>query len=410
MSPSHYGRWRPHGLGTGDVESLTSAVRRLAHCEVRPVGYLLREYVIDPYQRERDQRQPILQPTRVTEAINGASDSARVIVDRLAVAGISELDRTTLLDRDDGIEFREAFRSWRAWCPACLEIDGDEAYDRLAWAFIATRSCGRHATLLVDRCVRCGRGHRSWHTHANPWSCPHCGALLAAGDQVERPTDPPTAHVREVLALIESGCRIERASVAGAFCALRDRAGGLRRLSAALGHSVAGLSTICGGVTRPHLRLFLGALVMADEPIEVFVSHRPSTPRAMAHRAIDRRVPPRLPTALVRDLRLILRSAGPVPSLRHFAHTHHVDPATLRRHLPDLARELVRRRRAIERRRRRAAEASLARTVRAVFVRLAQTGHVPSRRQLEVAIGRAGVFRAPAARRAYAEMLRNSGI
>lgn len=404
----HYVGWHVYGLGTSEVESLTSAVRRLAHAEVRGVGEVLRECVIEPYRIERRQRQPIIQPTRVLESVNGASVTTRVIIDRIASAGGPNLERTTLLRRDHGIEFREAFRAQRAWCPACLEADGDEAYDRLTWALRASRSCTRHRVALVDRCAHCGRGHRPWHARANPWSCPHCGGLLATGPTARVTVDGDSSAVRDLIALFESGSLTDRARVAAGFDALRSRVGGLRVLATRLDHSLAGLSTLCRGLTRPHLALMLRALALADESLAMFLGHEP-VPMATARRSHVRRAPPTPSMSLEHDFRYGLLAAAS-PSLRELARARRVDVATLRRRFPILARQLVRERRAREARRRQSAEVALAQSVRAVFARFTRSGHVPTRRQMEAALGRPGVFRAPAARRAFAEILRESAI
>lgn len=258
MSLAHYAQWSPCGLGSADVESLTSALRRLAHTEARTVGELLGAYVVEPHRRERGHRYPIVQVTRVTEAINGAQPATRLIVERLCRAGVPMLERTTLLDRAPGIETREAFRSLRAWCPRCLDDDGDDAYDRLAWSFAATLTCARHRLPLLSACPQCGRGHRAWHARANPWSCPHCDAVLFDSDATSlphAPDDPEGDQVRALLAFVEGGGIATPAMVGGGFAALAARFGGLHRLATRLGHSVSGLSTICAGRTRPHLGL-----------------------------------------------------------------------------------------------------------------------------------------------------------
>ena len=170
----------PIGETPLELESFTSYVRRLARVEYVSPSTMLRELVLEPRRRRLNHRHLLVEPTRVTESLNGPSQTTRVLVSSLAVlTRVPRVATTTLLDRDTAIAFDVAFRRWRAWCPRCLRVRSDDAYDRLYWSFALVTTCVAHGLRIIDRCVACGRPHRPIHTRADPETCPHCGAPLA---------------------------------------------------------------------------------------------------------------------------------------------------------------------------------------------------------------------------------------
>lgn len=396
----------PFGLGTAEVESLTSVVRRLAYAEVRPVTALLRELVVEPYRVRHGHAHPIIQPSRSTESINGTSRATRLVVEVLTSLGATQVVRSTLLGRDAAIEFDGAFRATRAWCPSCLADDGPAAYDRLVWSLAVQARCDRHGSLLVDRCQRCYRGHRPWHPRANPWACPWCGEVLA--DAVPQLPSPAASPASPLIAFFAGGGVATASAVSAAFTWLAESAGGRHRLSAQLASPLSVISTACSGTRRPQLRLFLRALGLAGEPLDAFLAH--PRPRARRPRRAVARPPPLAVAAptLRADLLLALARKNP-PSLRAFASAQRLDPATIRARLPTLARELVVLCSEAQRVGRADAERCLAERVRASFGELARAGVPPTRRQLEIALGKPGIFRAPLARKAYRECLAEVG-
>lgn len=400
---SDYDWLRPLGLGTWQVESLTSLVRRLAYGEVRTVPGLLREIALEPYRSQHRDRHLILQPTRATEAINGTTRATELIVDALTRRKLVAARRTTLVERDIGIAFAPGLRRYRAWCPACLAADAADPYDRLLWAFEIVERCPVHDISLIDGCLKCSKPHRPWHLRANPWSCPHCDVPLAqpAHSQPETVSSP----IVDLLGLLECGRVPRRAEVTNGFVWLAASRGGLHALSDLLDCSVSGLSTVCSGRTRPQLDLLLRAIAASGDSLGTFLAHTPSS-ASPHHRRGSARPPPNTP-ALSR-LRLQLLAASRLaepPSLRRFAAGHLVDPATLRRHLPRLAAGLVSAHDSYVRTRRSRAESRLAEDVRRCFRALARRG-VVSRRDLETALGKPGILRSPAARQAYRECSR----
>lgn len=383
-----------HGVGGSAVESLASGVRRLALLDARTVPRFLAEIVLDPYKVERGQAHWIVQPTRVTEAINGATRATQVIADRFLLLG-APLHEGTLLRWDEALEFGGAFRSRRAWCPNCLAEGGDRAYDQLAWCFTLSESCGVHQLRLVDSCGRCHQGHRPWHVGANPWSCPHCGALLEQTPSARR-LGEFDALIPALLAATPVSIDAER--MAAGFGWLVRRAGGLRTLGAKVSHSPAGLSAVCSGAARPKLAVVLRALVLSGESLCDFLSHE----RAGAVRTVRQPNRPRsrgVPR-LRRDLVAALQ-ATPV-SLRSFSAKQRMDARTVRAAFPDLAARLVARRRLAESARRAAAAVTRREDVASAFRSRSSPRAPATRREVEQLLGKPGIFRAPEARAAFA--------
>ena len=396
----------PLGLDSAEVESLASLVRRLAYAEVRPVTALLRELVVEPYRVRHGHAHPIIQPSRSTEAINGTSRATRLVVEALASLGAIQVVRSTLLSRDGGIEFDQAFRATRAWCPSCLAEDGLAPYDRLVWSLVVQARCNRHGSVLVDRCRRCYRGHRPWHPRANPWACPWCGEELA--NAVPQLPSPATSPATPLVGFLEGGGVATASAVSAAFTWLAQRVGGRNRLSAQLASPASVISTACSGTRRPQLGLFLGALNLAGEPLDAFLAH--PRPRARRPRKAVARPPPLIVAAptLRAELLAALARTNP-PSLRAFASSQHLGPATIRARLPTLARELVACHAKAERACHARAERRLVNSVRTSFRALTRSGVPPTRRQIEAVLDKPGVFRAPLAQRAYRECLAGSG-
>jgi len=88
----------PHRLGTGEVQSFSSYLRGVASLHVVPVSWLFNEFVVEPLRRERGQSHPIVQATRASESVNGATPGSVALVARAAdLFGQPRLVETTLL-------------------------------------------------------------------------------------------------------------------------------------------------------------------------------------------------------------------------------------------------------------------------------------------------------------------------
>lgn len=389
----------PQGLGTVQVESLTSYIRRLALAHVVSPCTLVREQVLKPYRSARGQRHLIFEPSRIGESLNGDNDASRLVVRSLsALTGITELDKTTAQRLAQGIDFSTAFRKRRGWCPACLA--SSEAYDRLVWALSIWRTCPIHRLPILERCTSCGREHRPLHPTASPACCSWCGA-----DLTESSTTPLSGDVDvhaeliiEQLLALSDDAFVDRTSVATLVTNAALAVGGLRPLGRIAAVSPAELSAISSGRFRPGLRTLVRCVLAAGSTVEgllalpqkAHVAH-PGGRRARNQRGSD----PALRVALLKTLD---HAGSAPPSLRGFAKVSGVTPAYLRKFLPDLTPILIHRRRDALRRRRIHREQAILDHVRAVLDELRDHGLPASRRMLEARLASPGLLLIPAVR------------
>ena len=374
------------------LESFTSYVRRLARVEYVSPSIMLRELVLEPRRRRLGHRHLLVEPTRVTESLNGASQTTRVLVSGVAVlTRVPRVATTTLLDCDTAIAFDTAFRRWRAWCPRCLRVRSDDAYDRLYWSLTLVTTCAAHGVRIIDRCAACGRPHRPIHARADPETCPHCGALLANANDVRSKDLRTSTLLLELL----GGCvanRLERTGVAASIRRAVDGEGGLTRASRRTGLARSELSLLRRGLVRPQLGSVMRLLVAFDMDTNDLMQPAAHTS------APTRRTPGRPPQAalmpaLEAQLRGALACAEP-PSLRSFAREIGLDPSTIARHEPTLAQALVVRRERFISLRRRAREVRERALVLTAFDGLRRLGMSASKRQIGQRLAKPGILRA----------------
>src|SRR5258708_3934662 len=137
----------PIGVGTGDVESLSSYISRLAAIYHSNVRDLLLEVVgpaslshfltagrvlVRPLPRGKDAFGTI------SSAINGINSVTRTLVAILEyLTGEHSLRQLTLLPFEKVIPTRSLLRKTRVWCPVCYENQSGQQpiYDLLSWSF-----------------------------------------------------------------------------------------------------------------------------------------------------------------------------------------------------------------------------------------------------------------------------------
>lgn len=379
---------RPLGVGTAEVESLTSYIRRLARTHVVSPSLLLRRLVLDPERRRREQQDLAIEPTRATESLNGASATTELIVCALvSMTGIASIRETTLLDRSGGIEFASAFRNLRAWCALCLST---EPYDHLVWSLRLSTTCVIHRCILVDRCARCGRSHRPLHAAATPDYCPYCAGQLARRDHAGDGVDEDSRLVGDLMAVLSQ--QTDPAQIATFTATAITKIGGVRPSHRASGISIGELSALRAGHVRPSVltlvRLARASGIEFSRILDMPIATTVERPRRV------RGYRPRRAIAIGRAFeRLLKASDEDLPSLRALARRFHADVAAVRATYPLQSQELVLRRRsarvsrALLTRRRSLADAVSA------FQSVGSLS--PSRRMIEHFLSRPGLLRAP---------------
>lgn len=175
----------PVGLGTKEVESLTSYIARLsdAHCVF--VTDLVRHEIFNAME---DLPKSYYQDFfRKAAQINGLGSVANRTIKALeSLTMRSDLGHLTMSCLKDIIPPNQLLRQKKTWCTHCYQQwkdKGEIVYDPLLWSFRMVNYCHLHSCRLNSCCHLCG----ACCTYINKWSkpgyCSSCNSWL--GEQVE---------------------------------------------------------------------------------------------------------------------------------------------------------------------------------------------------------------------------------
>lgn len=185
----------PQGLATGQIESLTSYVTRLAAAHLVTPLTLLRRGLAwwDAGDASRVGEWGRQRPTlRLSNCINAHASGARWcrLLERLTC--IDDLSSCTMRAWADLFPTRGLLRDYLAWCPSCL-AEQPEPYDPLLFCLREVKACSRHRCRLVERCAHCGSQIPVMHARSVPGGCPKCKMSRIAAE-----LPPKTAPAEEV--------------------------------------------------------------------------------------------------------------------------------------------------------------------------------------------------------------------
>jgi AcrR family transcriptional regulator len=171
---------QPIGIGTAQVESLTSYIARLSaeHCVsprkllcaeiLAPIGKVTHHYAFSPYFSAHQ--------------INGTGELAKVTAlgfEKLTLR--HDLRHTTLQMWGNTLSHQLLLRNNRAWCQSCYKerLDAKEPpYELLLWSLKDVTSCTRHGERLCAKCPLCKRQLPFLATDYCPGYCSGCGHWL----------------------------------------------------------------------------------------------------------------------------------------------------------------------------------------------------------------------------------------
>lgn len=169
----------PRGEGSGQLESLTGYVHRLAaHHSMTPVVFLKS---IADITRETTAEWGHWLSGANSYSINGTGDLARrvhgILVDGTGSAGHVRLSFSSCR-RLLGRRAPTLLRDYLAWCPACCHEDSNEPYHRLLWSVQDAEVCPVHHLALRQNCPACGARQRVFRRHPVWFVCSQCGGNL----------------------------------------------------------------------------------------------------------------------------------------------------------------------------------------------------------------------------------------
>jgi len=188
----------PIGVGTPQVESLTSYAARLAEAHRVQPRHLVAREILPLLGRPRLEHIPFPSMLNIlrnsTHAHNGLGTLARDLVRALeTLTGRRDLHFLTLLPWAEVLSTQQLQRRTRAFCPACFEEwrqAGQAVYEPLLWTLVPIISCPRHQQRLRLTCsypdcryVAPWLGARS-----RPGYCARCDRWQGSANDVEGST------------------------------------------------------------------------------------------------------------------------------------------------------------------------------------------------------------------------------
>ncbi|WP_227415923.1 TniQ family protein [Stenotrophomonas maltophilia] len=199
----------PIGVGTDEVESLSSFLFRLASAN----GVTL--YQLAELVRRASSHSDAGERCSKTQRVFDARARLSAIE---ALSGNKDLTRLTYLplSADNGAGARRSLRDSRAWCEQCFVEDRSaerQPFDRLIWSSRYMMRCPFHRILLRTTCPRCvnvqplGEGRRVFSTHGID-CCVHCASRLVGPTRLLRPEFRPffgEIEVQELVGAISTG-------------------------------------------------------------------------------------------------------------------------------------------------------------------------------------------------------------
>lgn len=405
------------GRGTGQVESLTGYIGRLADAHsVTPSTLLHRAlewYADGKPERVGEWCQP--KHLKFVHSINAHGTGVGWVRVLEAQTCQPDLVAATVHAWANHVPVRRLLRRHHAWCPCCFRSD-EHCYDRLLWALAPVTVCPVHKVRLVDCCPECGSTVSLVHPRATPGACPRCGASLAEGD-VHAECSPYEIWVANELADMLANqpslpAAATGATAANAIAACASAAG--LDDAAAFGRAV-GVSRITAwywlaGKAHPDLSHALRVCFALGVSLRAYLTG--AVPERLSLRdpadatTTSRRRAERFDAAVVsRKIRDFVGARSPdAPSLRQVARHVGFARRTIRKRLPELALQIIAAHNAAWRARAAEKRAHAREQIRAA-VRAARDERVrPTRRAIGRHLDHPGILRA-AENRHYVQQL-----
>jgi DNA-binding XRE family transcriptional regulator len=181
------------GRGTGQVESLASFVARVASEHFNRPSSLLHRGLEWHARGEPENVGRWLRGTKHLKmgwAINGHRNATNWVHVLETQMMVSNLQEATITKWAHLFPKRHLLRSHHCWCPECYR-DGSK-YDRLTWSLAPVMACPIHKCHLVHACPSCGGHFPPLHGRSKPSVCPKCESSLL--DVLSIQLEPATAY------------------------------------------------------------------------------------------------------------------------------------------------------------------------------------------------------------------------
>ena len=152
---------KPFGVGTPNVESITSYLQRLANEHCVTTGKLIITEIAQhgggrSLTHKVESISQILGIDQRRTALNGTGLMAANLIHALEVLTLrQDLRFLTLLFWEQVLSVRSLLRRFRAWCPTCYEQwhrTNQIIYEPLLWSIDVVKFCQNHGRPLSERC------------------------------------------------------------------------------------------------------------------------------------------------------------------------------------------------------------------------------------------------------------------
>jgi hypothetical protein len=373
----------PIGIGTPEVESLSSYLNRLAQAHCVTVTTLIAHELlphVGPSAPARAHR--AAPPSRgglrglgqlLARRLYGLGRTAATWVDGLeAVTGRCDLRFLTLLTWRQILPDRHVFAPVFRWCPVCFDAwvtTGYPLYDPLLWKLKPITTCIRHQRRLRSRCRACQQPLTTFSGRSRPGYCSRCGAWLGTAGGADLEPDERLSEedwpwqrwvVTTLGELLHVAPRLASPppteTVARAMTAYKasHTAAGRPSLRDTLGTPRKRVGKWSRGEARIQLDLLLTFCFHAGLSLVQFLTELPSAPPPPAETTSPSMRTPIMPpgywppkdtqrAALRRALEAALTREDPPVSLRAAAQREHVAVRTLQAYEPQLCQQIVQR-------------------------------------------------------------------
>lgn len=161
---SHLFHLKPIGVGTANVESLTSYIARLAEAHSITVGRLVCAEIAPSLKESYIFNSKYSDMSKVynsvsTKSLNGQCSTAATVVQVLEnLTQRNDLHFLTMLTWTDVISQKYLLHPKKAWCPFCYQerFEAKEVvYEPLIWALNVVEICPHHHCRLHTQCPYC---------------------------------------------------------------------------------------------------------------------------------------------------------------------------------------------------------------------------------------------------------------
>jgi hypothetical protein len=185
----------PIGVGTRDVENLTSFIMRLAEAHCVVTNDLFTHEIAPlfncPYLFKSETEPISLASHQVyhTQQMNGVGSAIPRCVSALeSLTCQSDLHLLTMLPWRNLLTQQSLMRKTRAWCPDCYADSKNQCetvYEKLIWTLIPVSVCIRHQRLLEDSCPFCGQSSPVLKYRSRPGHCFRCERWLGSDNRAK---------------------------------------------------------------------------------------------------------------------------------------------------------------------------------------------------------------------------------